>query len=68
MPTYCVNKNAQADGYYEVHDVTCSSAPNIVNQQPLGWYSSCSEAIKAAKGYYPTVDACKICSRECHTR
>jgi hypothetical protein len=67
MPYYCVNKNAQSNGDHEVHDSWANSClPATWNQQDLGYHSSCSEAVTAARSYYSQVDGCAYCVPTCH--
>lgn len=66
MAKYCVNKNADENGYHEVHRETCEHLPEFKNQQDLGYWSSCSEAVQKAKQYYSSVDGCFYCCPECH--
>ena len=70
MPTYCVNKVGQSgSGDHEVHDLNfgCPHLPSAQNQLNLGWFSSCSEAVSAAKNYYSDVNGCYYCAKDCHT-
>ena len=55
MEHYYVNKNAQPTGEHEVHTDKCAKLPNINNRLYLGYFATCEEAIKEAKGYYPNV-------------
>lgn len=68
MPWYYVNKNAQSDGYHEVHETGCAQGANAENQDDLGWHADCSGAVKKAKGSYTYVDGCFYCCEACHTR
>ncbi len=71
MPNYYVNKNAQADGYHEVHvdDNTCSHPPEPINRDPLGWHADCKSAVTAAKAKYANkADGCYYCVQACNTR
>ncbi len=71
MPYYYVNKNAQSDGYHEVHidDNTCPTPPLSSNREPLGSHSSCSSAVNESKrNHYNKSDGCKNCIPTCHTR
>lgn len=68
MPNYLVNKNAQSTGEHEVHESTCGQRPDYPNQQQLGLYANCHEAVNAAKNYYLNVDGCYYCCNPCHTR
>lgn len=67
MPRYYVNTNAQANGDHEVHKDGCPTPPEPENRQHLGEFSSCYEAVLAAKKYYAQCNGCKNCSPECHT-
>ncbi len=68
MPNYLVNKNAQSTGEHEVHQTTCERRPEFANQQHLGSYQNCHQAVHAAKNYYSNVDGCFFCCNPCHTR
>lgn len=68
MPTYYVNKNAQANGDHEVHTSTCSYLPDSNNRSYLGIFTTCKEALTEAKKYYSQVDGCYYCCNECHKR
>lgn len=71
MPKYYRNKNAQSDGYHEVHvdDGSCPTPPMVENRQDLGWHSNCSNAIAYAKSVYGyNSDGCANCVPLCHTR
>jgi hypothetical protein len=71
MPQYTINKNAQNDGYHEIHNVnTCSYLPQLQNRIDLGLFDNCSSAVLSAKLKYPNnkVDGCYYCCNTCHTR
>jgi hypothetical protein len=70
MPKFCVNSNAQSDGYHEVHnlDKPCPEPPAPHNQIDLGYHMSCHGAVTKAKTLYPKSDGCAHCCPECHTR
>lgn len=70
MPNYCVNRNPQAGGEHEVHNVdsSCSYLPDYSNRLELGRHANCDGAIEEAKKHYSNVDGCYYCSRDCHTR
>lgn len=70
MPQFIVNKNAQATGEHEVHDLSqnCKHLPNSANQVNLGIHVSCRSAIVEAKKYYTNVDGCAYCASACNTR
>lgn len=64
---YYVNKNAQANGDHEVHELTCSFVPSEASRIYLGDFQSCSLAVAAARRHYSQVNGCFYCSRSCHT-
>jgi hypothetical protein len=68
MPWYYVNKNAQNDGYHEVHETGCEQGAHTANQDSLGWHMDCAGAVAKAKDSYTYVDGCFYCSEACHTR
>ena len=65
---YYVNKNPQPTGEHEVHCDGCDYLPEPQHREYLGYYSTCQEAVRAAKELYHNVDGCYHCSRECHSR
>jgi len=70
MPHFCVNINAQsASGDHEVHDLASTKGclPDAAHQHDLGWHSSCSAAVAAAKKVYSDVNGCFYCANDCHT-
>ena len=67
MKNYYVNKNAQSNGDHEVHAEGCSYLPNSENRIFLGYFSTCSEAVREARNHYSQVNGCYFCSRACHT-
>lgn len=74
MPNYCINKNAQSNGDYEVHDLTpgaCAHLPEPHNQASLGYHQSCHGAVRAAKNANPglrsRINGCYYCCEPCHT-
>lgn len=69
MPYFCVNRNAQANGDHEVHDVSQQNwcLPTVDSRLDLGSQNSCREAVQAARSYYSQVNGCRWCARECHT-
>ncbi len=70
MPQYYVNKNAQSDGYHEVHidDNSCPYPPALENREDLGWHLDCTSAVLEAKRRYTFADGCAYCVPTCHTR
>lgn len=67
MPIYYVNKNAQANGDHEVHQLSCEWMPKEENRLYLGSFENCFGAVREAKKYYPQSNGCYYCSRECNT-
>lgn len=70
MAVYYVNKNAQSDGYHEVHidNGTCPHPPLYQNRDSLGWHERCSGAVSEAKRRYGKADGCGWCVPNCHSR
>lgn len=66
MQNYYVNKSAQANGDHEVHTESCLWLPRPENREFLGFFTSCSEAVRKAREYYSQVDGCKYCCEACH--
>ncbi|ANH68550.1 hypothetical protein [Mitsuaria sp. 7] len=71
MAQFIINKNVQANGDYEVHNLSagCNYMPLPQNQIDLGEHSSCSGAVAAAKKQWPNdrINGCYYCCRACHT-
>jgi len=65
---YYVSKHAQSNGDHEVHHEDCQWLPLPENRTFLGEFTSCRDAVTAAKKIFSTADGCKTCSPECHTR
>ncbi len=68
MSNYRLNLNQQSNGDYELHENGCIYYPTQ-NYDDLGYYSSCSSAVTAAKQKHPykKINGCKTCSNPCHT-
>lgn len=64
---YYVNKNQQANGDHEVHELNCRYLPDLENRIYLGDFSNCKDAVRKAKEYYSQSNGCYYCSYECHT-
>lgn len=68
---YVLNKNVQANGDYEVHNLStgCSWMPKPENQINLGNHPSCREAVALAKSHNSSlrINGCKYCCGVCHT-
>lgn len=67
MASYYVNKNAQNNGDHEVHVEGCGHMPLPQNRQYLGNFTSCHDAVRAAKIYYYQSNGCYYCCNPCHT-
>ena len=72
---YIVNKNAQPGGEHEVHVNYGEGSPHECPEMPLpknwidlGFHADCHSAVIRAKDFFPTVDGCKLCSLDCHTK
>lgn len=65
---YYVNKVSTGNPNYnhEVHKETCIYLPSVGNREYLGYFSSCTAAIKKAQEKYNRVDGCAVCCPECH--
>jgi hypothetical protein len=71
MAKYIINRNAQADGYHEVHNEnTCNHLPDVHNRVLVGEHNNCSDALAATRKVNPhlNIDGCYYCSTACHTR
>lgn len=70
MTTYIVNRNAQANGDHEVHDLNTTKGclPDAANRVRLGDYTLCHTAVSEAErlGYSPA-NGCYHCANDCHT-
>ncbi|SFI35140.1 hypothetical protein SAMN05443292_2209 [Halpernia frigidisoli] len=66
MKNYYVNKNAQSNGYHEVHEETCTRLPDVNNREYLGTFYNCKDAVDAAKKKYSKSDGCYYCSSNCN--
>lgn len=65
---YYVNKNAQANGDYEVHSEECAWIPSVSNRDYLGYFNDCASAVEQAKAKgYLKANGCYWCSNKCHT-
>lgn len=68
---YVLNRNAQPNGDYEIHNGTkgCNWMPSKDNQIDLGSFPSCIEAVVYAKTTYDNhqINGCKFCCEPCHT-
>ncbi|MFZ2072746.1 MAG: hypothetical protein WAV10_03660 [Minisyncoccia bacterium] len=73
MSRYIINQNAQPTGENEIHNDekgVCDHLPNPENRILIGYYSTCQEAIIAARTMWPKniIDGCAYCCPACNTR
>ncbi|HEX6101245.1 MAG TPA: hypothetical protein VF432_33320 [Thermoanaerobaculia bacterium] len=66
MTNYYVNNNTQVNGDHEVHRDGCTWMP--LSKTYLGQFTSCHDAVRAARAYYSQVNGCYFCSNACHTQ
>lgn len=66
--SYYYNKSVDIHGNHEVHTESCSYCPGILNREYIGIFSSCQDAIAAAKRQtgLSNFDGCYHCCRPCH--
>jgi hypothetical protein len=62
MPRYCVNRNAQTNGDYEVHLISCHYLP--YDFKYLGEHSDCSSAVSEAKKTFSKSKECNYCCNQ----
>jgi len=71
MSKFIINQNIQANGDYEVHNLTtgCSFMPYPQNRVDLGEHLNCFSAVLAAKRRWPNarINGCYYCCNTCHT-
>ena len=65
MATYYVNKQVDSDGAHEVHTGSCYLLRTT--RHFLGEFSTCREAVIAARKLYTPVNGCRTCSNPCHS-
>ena len=65
MKHYYVNLSPHANGYYEVHELSCGYIPPTHERLYLGFLSSCYEAVKEATKQYANVNCCTFCCTSC---
>ncbi|MBP2133389.1 hypothetical protein J2128_001343 [Methanomicrobium sp. W14] len=66
MTKYYVNDNTDNQGNHEVHKEGCSWLKLVVSSTYLGEFSSCKDAVAAAKKIYSTADGDIHCIPECN--
>ncbi|HBQ88682.1 MAG TPA: hypothetical protein DD803_04380 [Alcaligenes faecalis] len=71
MQQFVINQNQQANGDYEVHNLTtpCRWMPSPQNQISLGIHLHCGYAVQEAKARWPgnRINGCAYCCPACHT-
>lgn len=71
MSKFIINQNPQANGDYEVHNLTtgCSFMPHPQNRVDLGEHPNCFSAVLAAKRKWSNarINGCYYCCNNCHT-
>lgn len=71
MPRFILNRNMQANGDNEVHNVTkgCAFMPQVASQLDLGEHLDCHGAVARAKAVYKNarINGCRYCCPACHT-
>lgn len=70
MANYRVNKNrlSNPNGDNEVHKNDCYHYNRMNDFEELGFHSTCSSAVEAAKLKGYRADGCKTCIPICHKR
>ncbi len=67
MDRYIINADAQANGVYEVHNMTkgCECLASIKSQNQLGFFATWDLALKRAKTNWPRekISACPTCCK-----
>lgn len=63
MTRYFINRNAQPNGYHEVHAEGCQFLPSAENMIYLGEFSSRFGALQAAKTQFAQVSGCHFCTQ-----
>ncbi|MRN25006.1 hypothetical protein EAI30_10295 [Romboutsia ilealis] len=68
MNYYYFNDNVDNNGNHEIHTFNCSYLPSYFNRTYIGSFSSCEDAINAAKLQYPykSFDGCFWCCQKIH--
>lgn len=67
MDRYYVNQTAQTNGDHEVHKQGCFWLSLARATHDLGYHSSCTSAVLAARGLYSRTNGCATCAPACHT-
>lgn len=67
MDNYCVGKTAAENGMHIVHICSCLYRPDLEEQDHLGPFATCEEAMKKARTLYKKVNGCIHCCKPCHT-
>ena len=68
MDRFIINSDAQANGAYEIHNMTKGSECliNVKNQNQLGFFATWDLALKRARTNWPRekINVCKNCCTE----
>lgn len=71
MQQFVLNQNQQANGDYEVHNLSnpCNWMPKPENQRYLGLHLHCGYAVQDALTRWPhlRINGCAFCCPACHT-
>jgi hypothetical protein len=64
---YYINTHEQVNGQHVVHVPRCNYFPEEKDRIYLGAFTSCHDALKAAKSHYDKSNGCPWCCTDCHT-
>ncbi|RZG87241.1 hypothetical protein EXE10_04975 [Acinetobacter sp. WCHAc060033] len=67
MDRFIINSEAQANGTYEIHNMSkgCEHLPMAQNQNQLGFFATWDLALKRARTNWPRekISLCQICCK-----
>ncbi|AXQ23348.1 hypothetical protein BEN71_15270 [Acinetobacter wuhouensis] len=67
MDRFIINSEAQANGAYEIHNMSkgCEHLPMAQNQNQLGFFATWDLALKRARTNWPRekISLCQICCK-----
>lgn len=63
---YYLNREAQPDGYHEIHKEGCAFLPSPKNRIRLGAHPNDQSAFREAKKHFTRVDGCYYCCKSIH--
>lgn len=66
MPIYYLDKKAQPNGEYHVHEEGCTHMPLPSDRTYLGYFSSVQAALEKASRLHHRCRACLHCCETCH--